>query len=211
MGNTGNLPVSATVRSGRASSTRCVCLALAFFVVSSSTPLLAATITNQFPSSIQGDSEASVFNVGLGFGTVGDRVAYSPNLPDGGFSDPVSKPRYESHIVSAHWQINNKLSVGGLLARRNFTSLRDDFKFNSYRLDVSYRLPAIAVDTITSLDFSLGSNRASRLDKNSFTQIGENLLREVSVNSPSDLHWRCLLYTSPSPRDLSTSRMPSSA
>ena len=26
-----------------------------------------------------------------------------------------------------------------------------------------------------------------------------------------DLLWRCLLYTSPSPRDLSTSRMPSSA
>ena len=24
-------------------------------------------------------------------------------------------------------------------------------------------------------------------------------------------HWNCLLYTSPSPRDLSTSRMPSSA
>ena len=28
---------------------------------------------------------------------------------------------------------------------------------------------------------------------------------------PSDRYWRCLLYTSPSPRDLSTSRMPSSA
>ena len=27
----------------------------------------------------------------------------------------------------------------------------------------------------------------------------------------SGLHWHCLLYTSPSPRDLSTSRMPSSA
>ena len=27
----------------------------------------------------------------------------------------------------------------------------------------------------------------------------------------STLHWTCLLYTSPSPRDLSTSRMPSSA
>ena len=26
-----------------------------------------------------------------------------------------------------------------------------------------------------------------------------------------DVHWACLLYTSPSPRDLSTSRMPSSA
>ena len=29
--------------------------------------------------------------------------------------------------------------------------------------------------------------------------------------SLDDLNWSCLLYTSPSPRDLSTSRMPSSA
>ena len=28
---------------------------------------------------------------------------------------------------------------------------------------------------------------------------------------PDGISWRCLLYTSPSPRDLSTSRMPSSA
>ena len=32
-------------------------------------------------------------------------------------------------------------------------------------------------------------------------------LEKLLVNSP----WTCLLYTSPSPRDLSTSRMPSSA
>ena len=34
---------------------------------------------------------------------------------------------------------------------------------------------------------------------------------EVSQNSPPDQWGSCLLYTSPSPRDLSTSRMPSSA
>ena len=31
------------------------------------------------------------------------------------------------------------------------------------------------------------------------------------LNSGADIHYTCLLYTSPSPRDLSTSRMPSSA
>ena len=31
------------------------------------------------------------------------------------------------------------------------------------------------------------------------------------IFSPNILEWSCLLYTSPSPRDLSTSRMPSSA
>ena len=34
--------------------------------------------------------------------------------------------------------------------------------------------------------------------------------RQGSILAP-DLFWDCLLYTSPSPRDLSTSRMPSSA
>ena len=37
--------------------------------------------------------------------------------------------------------------------------------------------------------------------------IGENVVRAISLK-PTD---GCLLYTSPSPRDLSTSRMPSSA
>ena len=43
----------------------------------------------------------------------------------------------------------------------------------------------------------------------------ENLIKnenkkEVNIWLPVD-DWGCLLYTSPSPRDLSTSRMPSSA
>ena len=32
-----------------------------------------------------------------------------------------------------------------------------------------------------------------------------------ATHCTSDMYWICLLYTSPSPRDLSTSRMPSSA
>ena len=35
-------------------------------------------------------------------------------------------------------------------------------------------------------------------------------IREGRIPAP-DSQWGCLLYTSPSPRDLSTSRMPSSA
>jgi len=48
-------------------------------------------------------------------------------------------------------------------------------------------------DTVTTLDFSIGSNRSSRLDKNSFTRLGDNLIRQVSVKSPSDLLWRASL------------------
>ena len=34
---------------------------------------------------------------------------------------------------------------------------------------------------------------------------------EIPIRHQGELHYICLLYTSPSPRDLSTSRMPSSA
>ena len=36
-------------------------------------------------------------------------------------------------------------------------------------------------------------------------------VNQVDLNRNYDHYWNCLLYTSPSPRDLSTSRMPSSA
>ena len=40
------------------------------------------------------------------------------------------------------------------------------------------------------------------------SQLKEDLAK---AHDPMDQAWYCLLYTSPSPRDLSTSRMPSSA
>ena len=43
------------------------------------------------------------------------------------------------------------------------------------------------------------------------TNTGNLLLSRDGVSTGSDLSSACLLYTSPSPRDLSTSRMPSSA
>ena len=39
----------------------------------------------------------------------------------------------------------------------------------------------------------------------------KHLIRYINIGPPQDKRYGCLLYTSPSPRDLSTSRMPSSA
>ena len=71
--------------------------------------------------------------------------------------------------------------------------------------------------------FSLG-NAGYELDNGNLTSQGnaaeinrdkQGLLRllgaSYSTCPPGDDSWNCLLYTSPSPRDLSTSRMPSSA
>ena len=42
-------------------------------------------------------------------------------------------------------------------------------------------------------------------------QIGPMRIRATALESMVDGVWRCLLYTSPSPRDVEESRMPSSA
>ena len=49
------------------------------------------------------------------------------------------------------------------------------------------------------------------IDPKTETVSVEDLIRGVAVQSGNDASIVCLLYTSPSPRDLSTSRMPSSA
>ena len=41
-------------------------------------------------------------------------------------------------------------------------------------------------------------------------KVAQGLLKEADIYA-ENMKWGCLLYTSPSPRDLSTSRMPSSA
>ena len=41
--------------------------------------------------------------------------------------------------------------------------------------------------------------------------VGDEIRRFTEPSDPIEIHGLCLLYTSPSPRDLSTSRMPSSA
>ena len=48
--------------------------------------------------------------------------------------------------------------------------------------------------------------------QNKFTvDVSEETLKKTTLGVKSNLNQVCLLYTSPSPRDLSTSRMPSSA
>ena len=56
-----------------------------------------------------------------------------------------------------------------------------------------------------SVDSLLSTKSASITDENKFDRI------EKEDGKAEDLSLVCLLYTSPSPRDLSTSRMPSSA
>ena len=48
-------------------------------------------------------------------------------------------------------------------------------------------------------------------EQNFWNLVNEAILCDVAVERQVEIKGPCLLYTSPSPRDLSTSRMPSSA
>ena len=56
-------------------------------------------------------------------------------------------------------------------------------------------------------------NKYNKLIKDIFRDSGEETFRDMETQAIKELAQvcDCLLYTSPSPRDLSTSRMPSSA
>ena len=68
---------------------------------------------------------------------------------------------------------------------------------------------ALIADTAESLNVEFAPLESSQHDA-----LRDALGPQVALANPLDYHtyiWDCLLYTSPSPRDLSTSRMPSSA
>ena len=48
-------------------------------------------------------------------------------------------------------------------------------------------------------------------DRDNFIEAMGKLVQAVADNEPDCFYYDCLLYTSPSPRDVEESRMPSSA
>ena len=82
-------------------------------------------------------------------------------------------------------------------------------KILSYKKDnMSYlkKLKLISIFILTSLIFVSTANA-----KYASFVINENTKRIYHNTNADTRNYPCLLYTSPSPRDLSTSRMPSSA
>ena len=76
------------------------------------------------------------------------------------------------------------------------------------REEVAVRKAATSIATLESLAIDQSPPRGFEAALRSKAKTGFALIAEIKKASPSK---GCLLYTSPSPRDLSTSRMPSSA
>ena len=68
-------------------------------------------------------------------------------------------------------------------------------------------VPSVTAQIDEKEIFKVISNNFSKLAPYYYVMISNWLIRAYDVHNDID----CLLYTSPSPRDLSTSRMPSSA
>ena len=74
-----------------------------------------------------------------------------------------------------------------------------DYTASSTKRALAQRITVHSGTSVPSLEI-----RAEPLDAGLLEDLRDHLLA-------GETHYTCLLYTSPSPRDLSTSRMPSSA
>ena len=131
--------------------------------------------------------------------------------------------KIKKKIVLIGMMGSGKSTIGALLSKKmnmNFIDL--DTKIETiekqtvsqiFKLKGEKYFRAIEVETVLSLLNSKEKDLVLSLGGGSF--LDEKIRKYVKNFSSSFwLNWRpstCLLYTSPSPRDLSTSRMPSSA
>ena len=120
-----------------------------------------------------------------------------------------------NHFMSLqqHWDANEMDKISEFVTpqlleflKRERAELGDGFQ-STYIDNLNVQLDGVddrADKTIATLTFS-GVSKDSRFDKGEAFSESWNMERAQGDDQP------CLLYTSPSPRDLSTSRMPSSA
>ena len=105
------------------------------------------------------------------------------------------------------------IKTGKELLRTNGTkiafSLLDFWRWNASDLvsnTLRGRLAEFIVGSAVGMDFSAPRQEWDNYDLDTPSGIKIEVKSSAYIQS-----WNCLLYTSPSPRDLSTSRMPSSA
>lgn len=152
-------------------------------VVFLTAPVIANEISSDHRSVVPSRIEIEVQHK-----TVGDKVAYSPNLPDGTNAPPSQRSRFGEDTAAMVWNFSDRFSIDGSLSQRRFVTLRDDFEFNASRIGLQYRLAA-GVHSSTFLTFDISSNRSKELRKNSYTTIENSVIKEVSVRRPRDLQW----------------------
>ena len=120
--------------------------------------------------------------------TVGDSVTYNSNLlSGGGVAEPQKLQRYASRKVAIDWIKNDQITLQGQYSRLRVTSLRDQIELNRIPFGSLHTFTGSTAQRRTALKFKVTSNFTDSIYKNSYTQVNDNQLRELTINRPNDL------------------------
>lgn len=149
----------------------------AIFIYSSS-DVIAAPVDDDHP---QG------FAISLLHETVSDTVDQSPNLAEGGFATPVTKPRFKSDGFALSYKPDSHTRFHLLIAKRQMNSLRDSFEINGIRAGMRRRLnPSDTSWYSLGIGFDASVNFSPEIYKNSYTNYDDQLIKEVRIVQPRD-------------------------
>ena len=140
-------------------------------------PLLASSVEKNIPG----------FAIALTHETVNDKVAYSPNLPGGGFANPTQRQRFQSQGFMLSYNTSGRTRYHFGLTQRQLNSLRDAFTINELSTGVKRRFQSSTRSRYTlDVGVDVSVNEASEIYKNSFTEVAGNLITEVRLKEPRD-------------------------
>jgi len=118
--------------------------------------------------------------------TVSDNVAYSPNLDQGGFATPKERARYQSYRLAYSFRHSGNSLVSISLSERQIYNLRDSFTINKAGFERFFRMTPSTSKFSLDLAFGASFSNADRIDKNSYTSFGENLITGSAIEKPRD-------------------------
>ena len=118
--------------------------------------------------------------------SVGDTVDQSPNLAEGGFAPPESKPRFQAFTAGIDWTFDARTSVSFSAGRNELNSLRDSFEINQIALSAYRRISPDRVPYTFRLHAALTFNYVDQLIKNSYTTYNGATLTSASISQPED-------------------------
>lgn len=122
----------------------------------------------------------------LGVEGVTDNVRYSPNMENGGFADPQTRPRFLAYSLGVDWQVTARTSFSLTVAHRELNSLRDSFDIGQLALNAFTVLSPRTAPYTLGLAVGVSVNHADSLIKNSYTHYNGAIIREASINQPQD-------------------------
>ena len=165
-------------------------------------------------------------------------MSFEPQIPDWGLDD---FKKYQDKLFEYHKWLKNTAIKTGLISKKTDQFIWDEFIIHSLYfaklirklknlseceiidLGTGAGIPGIPISIVNKTNVSLVDNKQKRiyelerlvkilnLDNAKPTKKDAKTILKEAKNSIIVMRCYCLLYTSPSPRDLGKSRMPSSA